>query len=439
MKRVWICLLALAGLAATAVLPDVASAAGGIKPTKIPGTAVTMDGGQPYPLGLVGQYGVIQLTWPTPAALENITGYTVTCTPKYFKTNTGPLDPIVVTVSHINAPPAGVSSTGGTPGGSDFQIAGATTKLKVREIQNGADTVYPPRVCRVDATNALATKVGKATKLPIGSTPNCGVLPQPDQTPPDLVTDPKKPKVFAGVELPALSNALFCSTDSTTAKATWSSDQSVVFTSKSKFKRDKKFLLADPDGSGPLKAPKCYAVDPIGCPSYATIKKLGLISGVNTALTLVISGTDVVWEYDATNVHVATGTNTGCVASKPDPLTSCTVTESGGIGTITLHSTVELTIKPGKLIKSPTIDITFDTGGAPAGDYPIWFKSATTTITLGTNVVDIKLKSLPQVVADQVGFLASPYNGAAPNPAAYASDLNYGPAAPIAHFTVTAL
>lgn len=439
---------AMALVTGLAVLP---AAAAGVKPPKL--DPPTMDGGQPYPLGLGGKYGVIQLSWPTPSPTFGITGYTITCTTKPFKPPVGStvaaIPPLIVSVSLT--PSVSVTTvSGGDPAvspGDYSTVGGATplTKLKVREVSAGPDTLYPPRVCAITSTNALGSKAGKASKIGIAATPNCSLIAQPDQTPPIFPNgvDIKKTTLFTGVEVTSLGNLLFCSTDGLTGKAAWSADQSVVFAAKGKFKRDKKFLLADPDGPGPLKAPKCGTVDPIVCPSVTTVKKLGLVSGVNTALTLDISGTDLKYEYDATLFHA-----TSCVMTKPNATDSCSISELGGIGTIAMHSTASLLIKPGKAIKSPTVDITFDTGGLAAGTYPIWFKSATTHITIGVNAVDILLKSLPQVVTEQAVTLHNTYGCTSgpspavgchdPNPGAFGGiDSNYGPAAPVASFTVT--
>ena len=454
MKRFVVAVLAaMALLAGVFSLP--AAAVTGVKPPKL--DPPTEDGGQPYPLGLGGKYGILQLSWPTPSSTFNLTAYTVTCTPKYFKppaVNNLSTDPIVVHVD-ITSPTAGIVTTvsgGGTALNSDYGVAAGVTKLKVREIPNGADTIYPPRACAITSTNALGSKTGKAPKLATSSTPNCSLIAQPGETPPIFPNgvDIKKTTLFTGVEVTSLSNLLFCSTASTTSKAQWSSDQSVAFAAKSKFKRDKKFLLADPDGPGPLKAPKCGTANPIACPSVTTVKKLGLVSGVNTALTLDINGTDIIYQYDNTNYQA-----TGCVMSKPAATDSCVVGPAT-VGTVNVpangilvHSTAENIIKPGKAIKSPTIDITFNTGGLAAGTYPIWFKSATTHISIGPNAVDILLKSLPQVISEQALTLTNTYGCTSgpnppvgcsnPNPAAFGgTDANYGPAAPIATFTVPA-
>jgi hypothetical protein len=160
MRRFAVAVLTVTALVTgLAVLP--AAAVSGVKPPKL--DPPTMDGGQPYPLGLGGKYGVIQLSWPTPTTAGlNLTGYTVTCTPKYFKppaVNTLTTTPIVVTVSLT--PSVTVTNTGGDPSlNSDYSNSAGVTKLKVRELQAGADTVYPPRVCNIAATNALGSKAG---------------------------------------------------------------------------------------------------------------------------------------------------------------------------------------------------------------------------------------------------------------------------------------
>jgi hypothetical protein len=438
MRRFVVVVVAAMALVATVAILPAQGATGGPKPPKL--DPPTIDGGTAYPVGLAGKYGVIQVSWPTPAASFAITGYTVTCTPKYFKPaegNTLTTTPIIVTVT-LGPPVTVVSDNGAAAGASDYStVGGATpmTKLKVHEVSAGADTVYPSRVCAVTTTNAQGSKAGKAGKVGIASTPNCSLIPQPDQEAPDY-TDPKKPIIKAGVEVTSLGNLLFCSTDPLTGKAAWNSDQGVQFSSKSKFKRDKKTPL--------IGGVACGKVNLIACNSFATISKLGLVSKVNTALTLDISGTDLRYEYDATQV-----TATSCVMTKPNATDSCTIMPVvGGVGTIRMTSTQLLEIKPGKAIKSPTIDITFNTTGKAAGTYPIWLKSATTTISILGNAIDIVLKSMPQIVTEQAVTLHNTYGCTSgpspavgchdPNPAAFGgTDLNYGPAAPIASFTVT--
>src|SRR5258706_16062164 len=113
MRRFAVAVLTVTALVmGLAVLP--AAAVTPVKPPKL--DAPTMDGGQPYPLGLGGKYGVTQVSWPTPSSTFALTGYTVTGTPKDFKppdVNSLTTTPIVVTVSLT--PAVSVSNVGGHP------------------------------------------------------------------------------------------------------------------------------------------------------------------------------------------------------------------------------------------------------------------------------------------------------------------------------------
>mgnify|MGYP006982825111 CR=1 FL=1 len=60
---------------------DRSSAAGPPAPKKVDPKLTTVTGGNPWPLGLDGQYGYLRMTFPSPLITEQLTSLKVTCTP----------------------------------------------------------------------------------------------------------------------------------------------------------------------------------------------------------------------------------------------------------------------------------------------------------------------------------------------------------------------
>jgi hypothetical protein len=364
MKRTLVAMTVLGSLAVGLLAPASSSAVTGLPPApkKVDPKLTTVTGGNPWPLGLDGEYGYVRITC-TPAAG---TGADLTQFPDFVHEQTWSLS---------QATPGVSAYTSSTPG---FTNTGGNITLKVGpyvDPDNTGAAQYPSLKCGVTVYNAKkpAGVAGKAQKVGTAPAADCG---DADATANPLWTgrDRGTPSAVAGkttlfmpvsIDVAALSLSFPYCTTGTDARARFNSDQQTDFTYS--------YKAANKKGV-----------------KTGTIKKLKLSAPLTHEIPLVVSGATVVYKYDPAVLQM-TGP---CVASVAKTGTnSCSYNNT--TGTITLTSTDAITVKKDKPIISPTVTLTFNyvnnTGAATTTN--ITYDESATTIAIGPASVQVKLLS----------------------------------------------
>jgi hypothetical protein len=408
MKRLVIGTVVLAAIAAP--LMSMNASAGGLKlkkPKKIDLASVVIQGGNPYPLGLNGEFGKVQLSFPAPSSADpHVDNFTVTCTPVYKIAPTStdfPTAPLSVTFGPISS-----LTYDSTPALVAQGYSKDATGIHLLMPQysdpttSGPGAQYPPLACKIDTSNSPAlhpgvypgggggTGAGKAPKSPTSPAVDCSgldgaIVGQPG-TPsilPPVVVDAKTNLLHLGVQIDAGGgiNFAFCSTDPS-YRAKYLTDQATTFTAAPKVK----FKAA--------KLKKGVEVAP--AVRLAFIKKLTLVSPVNSSIPLTVSGSVLNYTFDHTKIQVVGG-NAGCTPKAPkNPTATNTCVVNNALGTITMTSTDSSIVKPGKPIVSAPMDLALSyvtDATHPATTSDIKFVSANTSITIGATTVAIVLKA----------------------------------------------
>jgi hypothetical protein len=388
-----------------AVMP--ASAQQTKKPLKVEAKLMTVTPSGVWPTGEHSTLYSVKISFPYQAPIKaeeyrHATKFIATCTPSYKgETPEGAPDAPITATWNLGVTGVGISSgnyTGTSPdGGVDFSSTGGgpatrTIVLTMPPYTSPSTQVanrqFPPLKCKVDVQNGKATVTGKAAKLPTSPAASCGSLG--DEPPDGILNDELKAPaegtstlfLHVLVDIGA-AQFPFCTTGSS-YKPRFLVDQETVFTGKTKAK------------------PKALT---------AQVQNLQLKSFVNTQIPLTISGSTQVYYFDPAVLQVVPGP-AGCVPQKAkSPFSNmCEVDiEPGtGRGRITIVSTSESIVKPGKPIVSPKVTVNFSYAAAndlntwsnlSRGETSITFGKATTAITVSgvtvnvvvTNGVDAKI------------------------------------------------
>jgi hypothetical protein len=355
MKRIIAGIVALGVLAIPAAIPTAQAKLA--KPTKIDGKLLTVTGGNPWPLGLEGEFGKLRVTFDSPATTQLLSKLTLTCTP-----TVAGFDPIS---KEFALTIAGGKYASATPG-----FANNAGKISL-DTDEYPGKKYPPMKCKVDATNATATAAGKVPKLPTSPTADCAGkpgdtingIPALPPVAPDTATNTQ----FLSVNIDAGAVGIFpfCTTDAT-YDAKINSDQATRFTMKTKVKKGKK-----------------------GAADVITVSKLLLTAPVNSSVPLNVQGSKIVYKYDKANL-----TANSCVpsaAKTAGKVNTCTI--NAAAGTLTINSNDVSVVKVGKPIVGATLTIVFTYKGPQGGSASMTFDNAETSIGIGPNVVKVALSS----------------------------------------------
>jgi hypothetical protein len=379
MKRTLVAIAVLGSLAVGFLAPGSSNAASGPPaPKKVDPKLTTVTGGNPWPLGLDGEYGYVRMTFPSPLAVEKLTSLKATCTPA---AGTGAdltqfPDFILEQTFTLSQANPGVSPyTSTTPG---FSNTAGNISLKLGpyvDPDNTGAAQYPSLKCGITVYNAKkpAGVVGKAQKIGTAPAADCGVgdaSANPlwtgrDRGLPSAIADKTTLYMPVSIDVPALGLSFPYCTTGPDARARFNSDQQTDFTYSYKATNKKGVKTG-------------------------TIKKLKLTAPLTHEIPLVVSGATVVYKYDPTVLQM-TGP---CVASVAK-VGANTCSYNNATGTITLTSTDALTVKKDKPIVSPTVTVTFNyvnNTGAPTTTNITYDQSAT-TITIGPASVQVKLLS----------------------------------------------
>ena len=416
MKRLIIGTLVLAAIAAPLATMN-ASAAGAKlgKPGKIDPKTMTVEGGLPYPLGLAGApdhgFGHVRVSFPTPVDTGNhVDTFTVTCTPviKFVPTLANPVPPTDLPAAPISAAFGPMTATYATnaaltaQGYSKDNTGIHLTMPKYEDpATSGAGAQTPPLACAVTASNNPAlhpglfpgggggSVAGKAPKFPTSPATDCAVVGNagyggfpdvPVIVPPTF--EPGTTTLHLNVVIDAGGGTVFdfCSTDAS-YRAKFLTEQATAISAATKVK----FKAAKLNKDGTEAAPAVRS---------AFVKKLGLVSPVNSSIPLTVAGSQIVYRFDPAKLKVAGG-SAGCVmkaAKTAGKVNACVVNNI--TGTITLNSSDITLIKVGKPITSATTDIEFtyvNNAAQPDTSSIISLESAKTNITVGTTPVNVNL------------------------------------------------
>lgn len=405
MKRTLVAIAVLGSLAVGFLAPTSTNAASGPPaPKKVDPKLTTVTGGNPWPLGLDGQYGYIRMTFPSPLLTEALYALKVTCTPvpgtgadltqfpDYVLEQTWPL---TITAGKYASTGAGFTNTAGN--------ISLLVGPYVDPDNTGADQ-YPSLKCGVTVFNAKkpAGVAGKAQKVGTAPAADCG-LGDAAANPLWTGRDRGTPSAIAGkttlympvsIDVPALGLSFPYCTTGPDARARFNSDQQTDFTYSYKATNKKGVKTG-------------------------TIKKLKLTAPLTHEIPLVVSGATVVYKYDPAVLQL-TGP---CVASVAKVgVNNCSY--NNATGTITLTSSDALTVKKDKPIVSPSITVTFNyvnnTGAATTTN--ITYDQSATTIAIGPASVQVKLLSDD----DQRTLLGLPACGTIPTVTETCPDANDG-------------
>jgi len=376
MKRTFVAIAVLGSLAVGFLAPASSNAASGPPaPKKVDPKLTTVTGGNPWPLGLDGQYGYLRMTFPSPLLTEQLNSLKVTCTPAagtgadlaqfpdYVLEQTWPL---TIAAGKYASTAPGFTNTAGN---ITLQVG------PYADPDNTGAAQYPSLKCGVTVYNAKkpAGVAGKAQKVGTAPAADCG---DADASANPLWTgrDRGAPSAVAGkttlympvsIDVPALGLSFPYCTTGPDARARFNSDQQTDFTYSYKATNKKGVKTG-------------------------TIKKLKLTAPLTHEIPLIVSGATVVYKYDPAVLQL-TGP---CVASVAKVGTN-NCSYNNATGTITLVSSDALTVKKDKPIVSPSITVTFNyvnNTGAPTTTNIVYDQSAT-TIAIGPASVQVKLLS----------------------------------------------
>ncbi|MFM8531860.1 MAG: hypothetical protein ACKOD2_19715, partial [Ilumatobacteraceae bacterium] len=152
------------------------AAAGPPAPKKVDPKLTTVTGGNPWPLGLSGEYGFILLTFPSPLLTEQLSSLKATCTPKPGTGADLTQFPDLVLEQTWPLTIAGGAYTSTAPG---FSNTGGNISLKVGpyvDPDNAGAAQYPSLLCGVTVYNAKKPGgvAGKAQKIGTAPAADCG-------------------------------------------------------------------------------------------------------------------------------------------------------------------------------------------------------------------------------------------------------------------------
>ena len=410
MKRLIIGTLVLAAIAAPLATMN-ASAAGAKlgKPGKIDPKTMTVEGGLPYPLGLAGApdhgFGHVRVSFPTPLDAGNhVDTFTVTCTPKTTFTPTAanpapPADLPAAPISFAFGPMTANYATNAALTAQGYSKDNTGIHLTMPKYEDpatsGAGAQTPPLACAVTASNSPllhpgvypggggGTVAGKAPKFPTSPATDCAVVGNagyggfpdvPVIVPPSFA--PGVTTLHLNVVIDAGGGTVFdfCSTDAS-YRAKFLTEQATIISAATKVKFK----------AGSITAPAVRS---------AFIKKLGLVSPVNSSIPLTVAGSQIVYRFNPAKLQVVGG-SAGCVmkaAKTAGKVNACLV--NNVTGTITLNSSDLTVIKVGKPITSALTDIEFtyvNNAAQPDTSSIISLESAKTNITVGTTAVNVNL------------------------------------------------
>ena len=371
MRRLLISAIALAASAAP-LITNHADAAGLSlrKPGKIDPTTMVVDGGLPHPLGLTcgplddecaadGGFGHVRISFPAPIDSGNhVDFFAATCTPKY-----------AIAPMSVDFPTAPITRTFGpmtdtyanTPalGAQGYSRTGDRISLMMPKYEDLATRAggaqYPPLSCQITSINNPLlhpgvypggggyTVASKPPKLTSSPSANCGSAASPAIVEPTV--EPGKIHLHLSAVVRAAGLEFQWCSYNKSYRAKFLTDQETVISAQTTAKRGRATIV--------------NGVETVPAPRTASVKKLNLTIPFVTPIPLTISGSQIIYRFDASKLQVAGG-NPGCVtkeAKTPGKMNTCVVDNVAG--TLTLNSTDTALVKLGKVITTAQTTINF--------------------------------------------------------------------------------